>query len=497
MRQDPSSKQGIINEQNSGIMETTEEEPHHRHHNHHHHKLKQQQADHLHHQDQQPHLSGAYIRSLVKQLTSSKTTSKDPSPPPPPPPPPINNNPTLQNHSRPPSSLTPKAGEEGSGESTAPQPTHKKQVRRRLHSTRPYQERLLNMAEARREIVTALKYHRATMKQQEANHQNHHHHHQQTEPPLRPLSPFPSLEQAESKIRSHRNTRIYPSSVSSAVGRDPNIPTDIYNFEFSYPSSCFYPSPPPPPPPATLLAPLPLAENLNLALPNQTLGLNLNFHDFSNLSTSLSHPSIFSPSPSPSPSTPSSSSPFPTAAAGGGESGAMGGGGGLHQAMDEEEMAEIRSIGEQHEMEWNDTVNLVTSAWWFKFLKSMEFGTEATVEDDNNYPYPFEELVEFEFPNWLSANERYSLQQQHLEYDLHESALPCMDIGEIEAVDGEWLSILKRDLTWSTLQVSHHTLHYLNPAKLNPLLSSELAATSPNRPLQPSVLDNCIVSEHG
>ncbi|GJN40874.1 hypothetical protein PR202_gn00288 [Eleusine coracana subsp. coracana] len=45
------------------------------------------------------------------------------------------------------------------------QQPHKKQVRRRLHTSRPYQERLLNMAEARREIVTALKIHRASMRQ--------------------------------------------------------------------------------------------------------------------------------------------------------------------------------------------------------------------------------------------------------------------------------------------------------------------------------------------
>ena len=44
------------------------------------------------------------------------------------------------------------------------QQPHKKQVRRRLHTSRPYQERLLNMAEARREIVSALKVHRADRK---------------------------------------------------------------------------------------------------------------------------------------------------------------------------------------------------------------------------------------------------------------------------------------------------------------------------------------------
>ncbi|KAJ1291872.1 hypothetical protein BS78_02G349600 [Paspalum vaginatum] len=44
-------------------------------------------------------------------------------------------------------------------------PKMKKQGRRRTHTSRPYQERLLNMAEARREIITALKIHRATMGQ--------------------------------------------------------------------------------------------------------------------------------------------------------------------------------------------------------------------------------------------------------------------------------------------------------------------------------------------
>eukprot|EP01018_Ginkgo_biloba_P000309 Gb_25950 [translate_table: standard] len=44
-----------------------------------------------------------------------------------------------------------------------------------------------------------------------------------------------------------------------------------------------------------------------------------------------------------------------------------------HVAMDDDELAEIRSLGEQHEMEWSDTVNLATSTWWFKFLKTSEY----------------------------------------------------------------------------------------------------------------------------
>ena len=35
-------------------------------------------------------------------------------------------------------------------------------------------------------------------------------------------------------------------------------------------------------------------------------------------------------------------------------------------------MAEIKSLGEQHQMEWNDTMSLGTSAWWFNCLKNME-----------------------------------------------------------------------------------------------------------------------------
>nr|CAD1832285.1 unnamed protein product [Ananas comosus var. bracteatus] len=36
------------------------------------------------------------------------------------------------------------------------------------------------------------------------------------------------------------------------------------------------------------------------------------------------------------------------------------------------------TISKQHDMEWNDTVNLVTSAWWSKFLKKMEGGVEES-----------------------------------------------------------------------------------------------------------------------
>nr|POE67382.1 hypothetical protein CFP56_43627 [Quercus suber] len=225
--------------------------------------------------------------------------------------------------------------------------------------------------------------------------------------------------------------------------------------EGSYPFTWSTPSP---------FAAPPVAENLNFTLPNQPLGLNLNLHDFNNLDTSLYHnPSLCSSSSSPSQS--SSSSPTLSLAtdqevpnsvvttpaladhvieSSSGTAGGSSGSGDLHAAMDDEEMAEIRSIGEQHQMEWNDTMNLVTSAWWFKFLKTMEIEGPAEVKAegaDFEGCHPFDEVMEF--PSWLNANE--NCLQQHFNDDctkdyLQYPALPCMDIGEIECMDGDWLS---------------------------------------------------------
>ncbi|XVE53812.1 hypothetical protein DITRI_Ditri03aG0032200 [Diplodiscus trichospermus] len=393
---------------------------------------------------EEPHLSGAYIRSLVKQLTSSR--SRDPMNPKDPD--------SVDANGFNGQNLT-KFGEGFSETPQTPQPPppqqHKKQVRRRLHTSRPYQERLLNMAEARREIVTALKFHRAAMKQANDQQQKQQELQQQQLSQSSHLSSPPPFEQ-ESKTKSRRNPRIYPSSTS-------NLSTyNLDNFSYSAFSQHYYPPPPPPPPnpyswPASPV-PLPSAtDTLNFTLPNQPLGLNLNFHDFNNIDTNLYHESN-NPSTYSSSSPSSSSSPTlsvlteevpsvalshevgPKAMADLSESY---GGGGLHQAMDDEEMAEIRTLGKQHQMEWNDTMNLVTSAWWFKFLKTMELGPELKAEDDGFQL--FDQVMEF--PAWLNAND--SCLQQHFNDHFSDDyfqdpALPCMDIGEIEGMDGDWLA---------------------------------------------------------
>ncbi|KAK3003961.1 hypothetical protein RJ639_020232 [Escallonia herrerae] len=335
------------------------------------------------------HLSGAYIRSLVKQLTSSRTKEDHP--------------------------ILPKGSDtDGNGccltadknkcqnasESPPRQPQqqqHKKQVRRRLHTSRPYQERLLNMAEARREIVTALKFHRAAMKQQA--------HDIEQQPAVRPPGPQqPSFRQDQGKLKPRRNhPRIYAPTTSFSNDYS------SYSSAFPCPSLTSYPWPVAPPPS--------LSEdnlNANFALPNQPLGLNLNLHDFNNLDAdslylnNCNSSTIYSPSASSYNSCSPSLSFAPTEAHLSQEETADHIGenstGLLHHAMDDEEMAEMRLLGEQHQMEWNDTLNSVTSAWWFKFLKAMELGPKDTDDDDYDGLYcPFEDQL-LDFPAWLMNN---------------------------------------------------------------------------------------------
>ncbi|XP_061374892.1 uncharacterized protein LOC133317091 [Gastrolobium bilobum] len=384
--------------------------------------------------EEEPPLSGAYIRSLVKQLTTSGTKNLM--------------NPKDQDcvvngdvsHGQ---NLT-KRGKvvnvRQAQQSTQPQ-QHKKQVRRRLHTSRPYQERLLNMAEARREIVTALKVHRAAMKQASEQQQQHQ---QAQEQQLRPSvslqsSQHPSFEQ-DGRLKSRRNPRIYPSCTT-------NFPSYMDDLSNSY---IVHPPPSVPnsytwPDASSSITPPPLtAENPNFMLPNQTLGLNLNFHDFNNLDATLhlnnsslsSFSSATSSSPQEVPSVGTSHGEGSSSLVDTIESNASTQvSGGLHTAMDDEGMAEVRSLGEQYQMEWNDNMNLVKSACWFKFLKNMEHrAPEAKIEDDAYHNFD----QRLEFPAWLNANE--SNFEQCSEDYFQDSTLPCMEIGDIDGMDDDWLA---------------------------------------------------------
>ncbi|KAK4274520.1 hypothetical protein QN277_017727 [Acacia crassicarpa] len=348
--------------------------------------------------EEEPHLSGAYIRNLVKQLTTSKT--KDSMNP-------RNPDCTVAGDTSQACKLTKQDRVfDGHQPKHPTQPRqHKKQVRRRLHTSRPYQERLLNMAEARREIVTALKFHRAAMKQ--ASEQQQHEAQQQPSVSLQPLQ-HQSFEQ-DGRVKSRRNPGSYPSCTSNFSNymdafSYSSLSHPLPSFSNSY--TCSGASP---------IAPTLVPETPNIMLPNQTLGLNLNVHDFANLNAALYLDNINTSSnsySSPSPSV-ATDQETPSAAISQGEEiaavahtidsrAAVQATGGLHTAMDDEGLAEIRSVGEQYQMEWNDTMNLVTSAWWFRFLKSMEHGTTDDKPEDDAY-HIFEEVMDF--PAWLNANE--------------------------------------------------------------------------------------------
>jgi len=77
----------------------------------------------------------------------------------------------------------------------------------------------------------------------------------------------------------------------------------------------------------------------------------------------------------------------------------------LHRVLDEEEMAAIYSIGQQHDIEWSDTMNLVTSAWWSKLLESIEDKGNATPgQEVGGAANTTEEDPLVRMPGWFGDN---------------------------------------------------------------------------------------------
>lgn len=237
------------------------------------------------------HLSGAYIRSLVRHLSSSRNS-------------------TLVQDNLPPTG-TPDETTITVHPQPQPRIQPKKQVRRRFHTSRPYQERLLDMAEARREIVAALKFHRAKMTNSSSHHQ------------LRHILPSPSASSA--------------SMATVLPPAQPAVP--------DYAWSSYY---------ATNNNSVSSDKNFFMGIPKLPLGLNLNMDKFQNLEQT---PSPFSSTtssttrPTITNTTTSASSEIRLAEP-------------YHPTMDDREMEEIRSMADRHDMEWNDKVNSAHSAWW-------------------------------------------------------------------------------------------------------------------------------------
>ncbi|XP_040377580.1 uncharacterized protein LOC102710773 [Oryza brachyantha] len=313
---------------------------------------------------EEPHLSGAYIRSLVKQLSSSSSTARS-----------KDHTTITMGASAKPQPEDPLAATTPPPPQPQPQPQpHKKQVRRRLHTSRPYQERLLNMAEARREIVTALKIHRASMRQAKEQQQQQH---------------VVIADDIDG------GGKVSTSYFEAPLLRQPS-PTSSYSV-YSSPS-------------VTTTA--------------------AGGQDMSSSALTAENASLAAEAADPS----------------------------LHRVLDDEEMAALCSIGEQHDIEWSDTVNLVTSAWWSKLLDSVggsdgagaapEGQATATAED---------ELTVTCTPDWLSDSLGHQITKERSSdvlgmhfsdqcYGYHSGSygedvsLPRMDLGEIEGWDAEWFS---------------------------------------------------------
>uniref|UniRef100_A0ACD6AAA4 Uncharacterized protein n=1 Tax=Avena sativa TaxID=4498 RepID=A0ACD6AAA4_AVESA len=360
---------------------------------------------------EEPHLSGAYIRRLVKHLSSSSTTRSN------------------DHHHIPPMGSKPQQQEQQAATQTPAPAPPKKQVRRRLHTSRPYQERLLNMAEARREIVTALKIHRASMRQAKEQ--------QQQEQLVQQLQHQQDVQLVQEQFKQ---SAAWSASMGSSNGsslsdylHDSSPSLDFTATSSSYPY--YYSSPILPYHTPPLAAPVvPMLDGPLDHLPAQPLGLNLSFHGFGGAiageddkndpAGSFHPPPLLQASPassysvysSPPPATTMASQDMSSAVTSAEDTS-------LHRVLDDEEMAAICSAGEQHDTEWSDTVNLVTSAWWSTLLESVEGSGDAAVAQQAK-----------------AGDAQLGMHRSDQYYGHDVSSLPRMDIGEMDGWDAEWFS---------------------------------------------------------
>uniref|UniRef100_A0ACD5YI24 Uncharacterized protein n=1 Tax=Avena sativa TaxID=4498 RepID=A0ACD5YI24_AVESA len=349
--------------------------------------------------------------------------------------------------------------EEEAAQATPPplqqQHPHKKQVRRRLHTSRPYQERLLNMAEARREIVSALKVHRASMRQAKEQQQ------------LLQLQQQQQQEEAQVVQEQGQASRVVAACAPMSYS---SFSDYLYNSPFAHftatSSSSYYSSPLP------YQTPMVDAFDNFLPLPTQPLGLNLSFQGFDDVATggadddAKNSTASFDPDPllhhQPSPASSYSvySSPSVTMAshdmssavtAAATENASLVADASLHRVLDEQEMAAIYSIGQQHDVEWSDTVNLVTSAWWSKLLESIEGGGEGTSNITVNAGVEDASSTATHTLDWsggdvlghqgTKGSGGSDVLGVHLSDYYGDVSMPRMDIGgEIEGWDAEWFS---------------------------------------------------------
>ncbi|XP_016901295.2 uncharacterized protein LOC103493717 [Cucumis melo] len=294
---------------------------------------------------------------------------------------------------------------EAAAQISKPDEEPKKQVRRRRHSRRRlYKEVPLDMAEARREIVTALKLHRASSTKEAAREQQQ----KQDQESKQSFPLFPELGQcfeAEGRRKSKRNPRIYPSC--------------SYDCSFYLENGSGFVAPPP--------------ENLNTEIPIQTFD-----DDFKTLDTCSSFCSLsFWPPPSsyicPTVSCPDTHhQEFPKSVSLREEEGNL-------MASDVFWFNNDPTGVNEKDMQQEAVLEEEAMAMAMDDLKSMSMDVKA-LEIDCHHSSD----NAMEFPDWMSINDD-SLQQysnyHFVEEDcLQEPDLSCFDIGKIEDMGKEWLT---------------------------------------------------------
>ncbi|XP_074592394.1 uncharacterized protein LOC141848234 [Curcuma longa] len=257
-------------------------------------------------------------------------------------------------------------------------PIPKKQVRRRLHTSKPYQERLLNMAEARREIVTALKLHRATMKhatelQKFQQQQQQQQHHNSSPSPTLELSPavLGEIQKELNENRINFTTHPFNYTFSNHLQNTNLLPSEYHSFPWMH----------------LPITPILVHENLNITCHNHPLGFDPNLQSFNNRNNTFGNKLYWKPTMQPSSQPTSSTSSSPESIMPSFQASCLSKNSchascdaldpasrAFHPRMDADEIAEIHLIGEQHDMEWNDKMNMMASAWWSKFLRNMDDG---------------------------------------------------------------------------------------------------------------------------
>lgn len=103
-----------------------------------------------------------------------------------------------------------------------------------------------------------------------------------------------------------------------------------------------------------------------------------------------------------------------------------------------ESKVELQSMGNEYHMDWNDRVSLIQSEWWPELLETMKNSSEITEERDVGGKAEAIGHEIIDYPPW--SCDQLHLDNFHMGEEYQgELTFPCLDISEMEELDGEWM----------------------------------------------------------